>query len=187
MEDDVPTIRCEEQTASTPGGKDLGELVHLFYRELRALSRSQHRRNGAADTICTTALVNEAYLRLAEIEGLRFGEPRQFFAYAARAMRHILLDRARSRLRAKRGGDQLRVSLTSPAVEEVSIDPQLALDLDEALTLLEQEDPRAAQVVELHFFAGLTLERVAELLGVVRRTVDRDWQFARAFLLSNLD
>ncbi|MEO6688509.1 MAG: ECF-type sigma factor, partial [Dokdonella sp.] len=82
----------------------------------------------------------------------------------------------------KRGGDQARLELSDPQVDSVNIDPELALELDDALKALEREDPRAAQVVELHYFAGLDLQQVADSLGVGRRTIDRDWRYARAFL-----
>ena len=97
-------------------------------------------------------------------------------------MRHILTDAARRRMQPKRGGDQARLMLSDPAVDSVLVDPQLALQLDEALVALEREDARAAQVVELHYFAGLELQQVADTLGVARRTADRDWRYARAFL-----
>ena len=111
-----------------------------------------------------------------------FDSSAKFFAYAARAMRHVLIDAARQQIQRKAGGDQLRLSLTDPAVHEAGIDPGLALQLDAALVALEAEDPRAARVVELHYFAGLEFDRVSELLGVHRRTIERDWRYARAFL-----
>ena len=169
---------------TTSGGVD--ELVAHLYQQLRVLARSERRRNCGSDTLHTTALVNEVYLKLADAERLRFGEPRQFFAYAAQAMRHILLDRAKLRMRLKREDSRLRVSLTDPDIEAVSVDPADAVVLDAALTELSKLDARAAQVVELHFFAGLGLQQIADLLDVHRRTVDRDWRFASAFLKAQL-
>jgi RNA polymerase sigma factor (TIGR02999 family) len=145
------------------------------------MASRQRLRNGAPKTLCTTELVHEAYLRM-DKSNSRFEKEGQFFAYAARAMRHILADAARRRLQPKRGGDQARLELNDPLVDSVHVDSQLALQLDDALTALEREDPRAAQVVELHYFAGLDLQQVSETLGVARRTVDRDWRYARAFL-----
>jgi RNA polymerase sigma factor (TIGR02999 family) len=156
------------------------------YRRLKAMASRQRSRGGAPRTLCTTELVHELYLRMGESDN-QYEQPAQFFAYAARAMRHILADAARHRTRPKRGGDQLRVTLNDPSVDALEVDPQLALELDQALIALEREDPRAAQVVELHYFAGLDLQRVADLLGVVRRTVDRDWRYARAFLAARAD
>lgn len=164
----------------------LDELVDGLYLQLRALARSERRRSGAPDTLHTTALVNELYLKLADAERLRFGEARQFFSYAAKAMRHILLDRAKLQMRLKRGDTRLRVALTDPDVEALTIDPAQALELDAALDTLLQRDQRAAEVVDLHFFAGLGLDQVAALLGVAPRTVARDWRFASAFLKARL-
>lgn len=172
------------QQSVDPSGVD--ELVDGLYQQLRALARSERRRGGAPDTLHTTALVNELYLKLADAERLRFGEPRQFFAYAAQAMRHILLDRAKLQMRLKREDARLRVALTHPDVEAIAIDPSQALELDAALGSLRLQDPRAAEVVELHFFAGLALDQVATLVGVAPRTVARDWRFAAAFLKARL-
>jgi RNA polymerase sigma factor (TIGR02999 family) len=152
-----------------------------LYGRLKAMASRQRLRGGAPKTLCTTELVHEAYLRMGESDN-RFEKEAQFFAYAARAMRHILADAARRRVQPKRGGDQARLELSDPVVESVHVDPQLALQVDDALTALEQKDPRAALVVELHYFAGLDLQQVSETLGVGRRTVDRDWRYARAFL-----
>jgi RNA polymerase sigma factor (TIGR02999 family) len=162
------------------------ELVEGLYQQLRVLARSERRRGGAPDTLHTTALVNELYLKLADAERLRFGEARQFFSYAAKAMRHILLDRAKLQMRLKREDRRLRVSLTDPDLEALTIDPAQALELDAALDTLLERDARAAEVVDLHFFAGLGLEQVAALLDVAPRTVARDWRFASAFLKARL-
>jgi len=160
-------------------------LFEAVYARLKAMAGKQlaSRERGSLDT---TALVHELYLRISANRELNFGHPAQFFAYAARAMRHLLSDRARDRLRQRAGGDWQRVTLTGS-------DPRLAIDsaeralaLESAIAQLESVDARAAQVVELHYFAGLTLEKVAEMLGVTRRTVDRDWRFARAFLHDQL-
>jgi RNA polymerase sigma factor (TIGR02999 family) len=133
-------------------------------------------------TLDTTALVHELYLRIGAQEELKFSHPAQFFAYAARAMRHLLADRARDHLRQCAGGGWIAVTLTGSDGRLAIDDAQSALALDAALTQLEAADVRAARVVELRYFAGLPLEQVAEQLGVTRRTADRDWAFARAFL-----
>lgn len=161
-------------------------LVDDLYQQLRVLAHSERRRGGAPDTLHTTALVNELYLKLADAERLRFGEARQFFSYAAKAMRHILLDRAKLQMRLKRENQRLRIALTDPDVQALSIDPAQALELDAALDSLLLQDPRAAEVVDLHYFAGLGLDHVASLLGVAPRTVARDWRFASAFLKARL-
>ncbi len=152
-----------------------------LYDRLKAMASRQRLRGGAPRTLCTTELVHEAYLRMGE-SNFRYEQTAQFFAYAARAMRHILTDAARRRMQPKRGGDQARLMLSDPAVDSVLVDPHLALQLDDALVALEREDVRAAQVVELHYFAGLDLQQVADTLGIARRTADRDWRYARAFL-----
>ena len=156
------------------------------YDRLKAMASRHRLRNGSPATLCTTELVHEAYLRMSEAD-YRYKHDIQFFAYAARAMRHVITDAARRRLQPKRGGDLARLALDHPAAEAVHVDPQTALQLDEALQALAKEDARAAQVVELHYFAGLDLGHIAEVLGVVRRTVDRDWRYARAFLAARAD
>lgn len=163
----------------------LDRLFSEVYAELRRLARRQ-RAAGSGDTLQTTALVHELYLQMNGSEHLRFAEPRQFYAYAARAMRHLLIDRARARARSKRGGDQQRLDLTDSAIDAPRVSPEHALELDAALRRLAEEEPRAAEVVELHYFAGLPVERIAELLGLSTRTVDRDWRYARAFLQAQL-
>lgn len=166
---------------TSPTSESSGPVFVDVYARLKAMASRQRLRGGAPNTLCTTELVHEAYLRMGGA-GNRFENDAQFFAYAARAMRAILIDAARRRVQPKRGGDQTRLELSDPQVDSIHLDPQLALQLDYVLTALEREDPRAARVVELHYFAGLDLRQVAELLGLGRRTVDRDWRYARAFL-----
>jgi RNA polymerase sigma factor (TIGR02999 family) len=149
------------------------------YGELMRLAR---RQRGPGDTLNTTAIVHELYLRLATGDGASIRNERQFLGYAARAMRNLLIDRARSRLSEKSGGGQLAVSLDDAHAAAVTVDAREALALDDALRQLEREDARAAEVLELNYFAGQTTERIAAVLGVTRRTVERDLQFARAFL-----
>jgi RNA polymerase sigma factor (TIGR02999 family) len=168
------------KTAMGETGTDA--LFTGVYDRLKAMASRQRVRGGTPGTLGTTELVHELYLRMGGEQGKRFAEPAQFFAYAAQAMRHLMIDAARCRMQLKAGGDQLRVSMTDPVVGAVEIDPARAVELDTALRALESVDARAARVVELHFFAGLELERVADVLGVARRTVARDWRYARAFL-----
>lgn len=182
MASDPPDPPAAEP-AATPQSADA--LFEAVYTRLKAMAGKQlaSRERGSLDT---TALVHELYLRVSANHELNFSHPAQFFAYAARAMRHLLSDRARDRLRQRAGGDWQQVTLTGS-------DPRLAIDsaeralaLESALGQLEETDARAARVVELHYFAGLTLEQVAQMLDVTRRTVDRDWRFARAFLHDRL-
>jgi RNA polymerase sigma factor (TIGR02999 family) len=162
-------------------------LFDEVYDRLKAMAGRQRHRGGAPLTLGTTELVHELYLRMGQNGEKQFNDPAQFFAYAARAMRHILIDAASSRLQLKAGGDQQRIAMSDPLVGNVEVDPMLALQLDAGLRALEQEDPRAAQVVELHYFAGLAMDQVADSLGIARRTVDRDWQYAKAFLALHSD
>ena len=159
-------------------------LFDKVYGELRQLA---HRQRSPLDgaTLDTTALVHELYLQMSR-SGAEFEHTRQFYAYAGRAIRHLLVDRARARLRAKHGGELRRTELRDTTPGHVTVDPQLALDLDQSLRRLEADDPRAARVVELHYFAGMPLEQVATLLELSPRTVHRDWQYARAFLGAQL-
>ena len=172
------------QTASDPQSADA--LFTAVYDRLKAMAGSHLARNRGGSTLDTTALVHELYLRVSTQRELMFAKPVQFFAYAARAMRHLLADRARDRLRLRAGGAWMRVTLTGTD-DRLAIDSaEQALALDEALKRLEQSDARAARVVELRYFAGLTPEQIAEALDVTRRTVDRDWRFARAFLKTEI-
>ncbi|MGE0441686.1 MAG: sigma-70 family RNA polymerase sigma factor [Gemmatimonadales bacterium] len=160
----------------------LDRLLPLVYDQLRQLARQQLRREDQGHTLGATALVHEAYVRLAARERLAPEDRRHFFAIAAQSMRRILIDHARARKRLKRGVGQVAVPLeevehllTDQAAEELTA-------LDEALDRLEQANPRAARVVERRFFAGLTLEETAETLDVSLKTVYRDWLLARAWL-----
>jgi RNA polymerase sigma factor (TIGR02999 family) len=167
---------------SADPGHSVNTLFVEVYSRLKGMAARQRAVAGVRGALATTELVHELYLRLGANDDKRFGDPVQFFAYAARAMRHILIDAARSQMLRKAGGDQLRVSLTDPAVGGVIADPAQAVQLDAALNALEVDHARAAKVMELHYFAGLELQRIAELLDINIRTIDRDWRYARAFL-----
>ncbi len=159
----------------------LDRLIPLVYQELRRLAHRQMRRERAGDTLQTTALVNEAYLRLVDYERMQPRDRAHFLAIAAQAMRRILIERARSRRSAKRGSGAQKVSLDEAA--EVSNERAAdVLALDEALTQLAAIDPRKSQIVELKYFGGLTIEETAEVLEVSAPTVERDWRTARIWL-----
>jgi RNA polymerase sigma factor (TIGR02999 family) len=161
-------------------------LFDAVYQRLKAMAGRRLAQRGQ-DTLETTALVHELYLRMSTGRELAFEHPAQFFSYAARAMRHLLADRARDRMRQRAGGDWVRVTLTG-GNELVAIESaEQALALDAALDRLLEADARAAEVLQLHYFAGLTIEQIATTLDVARSTVDRDWRFARAFLRDALD
>lgn len=173
------------QPPDAPGHADGQNAQALFaevYARLKAMAARQLALTAKGGTLETTALVHELYLRMCANRDPVFDHRAQFFAYAARAMRHLLADRARDRLRQRAGGDWQRITLTG-SDQQLAIDSaEQALALDAALQRLEQADPRAARVLELQYFAGLTAEQIAETLGVARSTVDRDGRFARAFL-----
>lgn len=169
------------------GGNTTDVLFVEVYARLKTMASRQlagQRRNATLDT---TELVHELYLRMGQRQELRFQEPAQFFTYAARAMRHLLINRARDRLRLRAGGQWLRITLDDDDLKLAFDTAEQALALDAALDALEQTDARAAKVVELRYFAGLSLEQVAETFGLARRTIDRDWRFARAFIKARLD
>jgi RNA polymerase sigma factor (TIGR02999 family) len=165
------------------------ELLPLVYDELRKLAAQRLARENPGQTLQATALVHEAYLRLVGGGG-HGAEPRwdgrgHFFAAAAEAMRRILVDKARRDRSRKHGGGLVRhdIEEAQVAVPEVSQD---LLALDEALTRLARADPRLARLVELRYFAGLTLKQAAEVLGVSSRTADSDWAYAKAWLAAEL-
>jgi RNA polymerase sigma factor (TIGR02999 family) len=172
-------------SADAKASQSADALFDAVYARLKAMAGRQLAHGPAEASLDTTALVHELYLRVSANRELAFAHPAQFFAYAARAMRHLLRDRARDRLRQRAGGGWLRVTLTGSDPIAITSAEQ-ALALDEALERLAQTDARAAQVVEMRYFAGLALEQVAETLGLTRRTIDRDWRFARAFLHDQL-
>lgn len=164
-----------------PAGADADASFAAVYDRLKAMA-SRRLAAGQRQTLETTALVHELYLRMARGDGPRFEGQAQFFAYAARAMRHLLMDRARDRLRLRAGGDWQRVTMEGIDAKASIDSAEQALALDQALERLAEADPRAARVVELRYFAGLGNEQVAAVVGASLRSVERDWQFARAFL-----
>ena len=161
-------------------------LLPLVYDELRRLASRYLRHEQRGHTLQTTALVHEAYLKLVEQKHASWENRIQFFAAAAQVMRHILVDYARAHNAGKRGDGQLQVTL----VEELAVGTNSStadiLAVDEALTRLTEFDPRQAKILEMHFFAGLTFEEIAQQLDVSTRTVKRDWTMARAWLRREL-
>lgn len=163
----------------------LAQLVPLVHQELRRLARRQMSRERAEHTLQTTALVNEAYLRLVDLSRVRWQDRAHFFAMSARLMRRILVDYARSRKYQKRGGALDRVTFDD-AIDVAGVRGHDLVALDDALSTLAALDARKSEVVELRFFGGLTVEETAAALGVSRETVLRDWRAARAWLLREL-
>jgi RNA polymerase sigma factor (TIGR02999 family) len=169
----------------------LDRLTPLLYDELRHLAQRYMRHERAGHTLQATALANEAYLRLVDVKGVNWQDRGHFLAVSAQIMRRILVDAARTRASVKRGGEMKRVDHSTA----VDFDQLPAADsdratelgaLDDALTSLSQIDPRRAQVIELRFFGGLTVEETAEVLKTSPQTVMRDWKLARAWLAREL-
>ena len=172
------------QQAGEPAGLGTDVLFGQVYERLKAMAGRQ--LGAGRHTLDATALVHELYLRIGSDHDLVFAHPDQFFTYAARAMRHLLADRARDRLRQRAGGDWVRTTLTGSDWRLALDSAEQAIELDEAMHKLEGVDARAARVVELLCFAGLEHEQAAQALDIAPRTVARDWRFARAFLKSEL-
>ena len=162
------------------------QLLPLVYDELRQLAAQRLAQEKPGQTLQATALVHEAYLRLVGVQKTQRWDSRgHFFAAAAEAMRRILLNRARDRHRLKRGGDRRRIDLGQVEIALDGSDEQL-IALDEALAQLAAEDASAAQLVNLRFFAGLSLKDAAASLGLALRTAERQWAYARAWLYARL-
>jgi RNA polymerase sigma factor (TIGR02999 family) len=182
----MPQSSSAHTESATSVAKTADDLFTEVYARLKAMAGRSLRRGRASATLETTALVHELYLRMCTNRELVFEHQAQFFTYAARAMRHLLADRARDRLRQRAGGEWLRITLTS-GDEHIAIESaEQALALDAALRHLEKTDQRAANVLELHYFTGLTVEQIAATLELAPSTIDRDWRFARAYLKSQI-
>jgi RNA polymerase sigma factor (TIGR02999 family) len=160
------------------------ELIPLVYDALRRIARHHLRGERAGHILQTTALINEAYLKLVE-QSVPWQSREHFFGIAARLMRQVLVDYARARQRLKRGGDRQQISLTSA---EAAHDGQPAdlLALNDALETLAEVDPQRSQIVELRFFGGLTIEETAHVMGISTASVERGWRAARAWLQTEL-
>lgn len=161
-------------------------LMPLVYDELHRIAHRHMAREHSGHTLQTTALVNEAYLRLVDATGVQWQDRTHFFALCAQMMRRILVDHARSRARLKRGGPALKV----PLDESLAVSPKRDVDLvklDDALHALAASDERKARAVELRYFGGLSVEETAEVLGVSVSTIMNDWKMAKAWLFRELD
>jgi len=159
----------------------LDKLIPIVYEELRRQAARYLRRERPGHTLQTTALIHEAYLRLIDQKNVRWQNRAHFFAIAAQLMRRILVDHARGRQAAKRGGSDIKLPLEEGMIGSEGREVDLVA-LDEALERLASIDPQQSRVVELKFFSGLSVEETAEVLGVSQRTVKRDWNVAKAWL-----
>jgi len=190
-------MRCSEEGLTKPGVTQLlkawsqgdeaalEQLAPLVEHELHSLARKYMRREQPGQTLQTTALVNEVYLRLIDAQQVSWQNRAHFFAVSARIMRRILTDFARSRHYQKRGGGAVHVSWNEALAVSQEPDADIVA-LDDALNELASLDARKAQVVELRFFGGLSVEETAEVLKVSQQTVLRDWKFAKSWLLRTL-
>jgi RNA polymerase sigma factor (TIGR02999 family) len=186
MEQRQVTLLLEAVARGESGAPD--RLLELVYAELRGLAAGRMAREGAGHTLQATALVHEAWMRLAGDSGPRFEDRAHFFGAASQAMRRILVERARRVRREKHGGAQRREPLEQAEAELARETPSGVdlIALDEALAALEEHDPRMAQIVSLRYFAGLSVEQAAEALGLSPRTVKREWSLARAWLFRRM-
>ena len=183
MADDTVTGLLARWSGGDKGALD--ELMPLVYNELRRIASNHLRRERPGHTLQTSAVVHEAFLRLVDQKGPHWQNRGHFYAVAAQMIRRILVDHARGRDRAKRGGGVLPVDLD----QALYISPQRGRELialDDALTTLAKLDQQQCQVVEMRFFGGLTVEETAEALAISRTTVNRDWVTARAWLMREL-
>lgn len=163
------------------------QLLPLVYDELRKLAASKMAAENPGQTLQATALVHEAYLRLTNVDQRKHWDSRgHFFAAAAEAMRRILIESARKRKSSKSGGGHLRVEMDDFTAASAT-DPDLLLDLDAGLSRLSQEDPRAAKLVKLRLFVGLSVTDAGKMLGISRTTAYEDWEFARTWFAAHLD
>ncbi len=184
------TVRAEDLTGLLIEWREgdpsaLEKLTPLVYDELRRIAHRYMQRERNGHTLQTTALVNEAYLRLAGQQKIQWQSRAHFFAVSAQVMRHILIDHARRRHYAKRGGEASQVQLEDTAAMSQQRAAELVA-LDDALDELANLDPRKARVVELRYFGGLSLEETAEVLEISVMTVRRDWRAAKAWLFRRM-
>ena len=167
----------------------LNRLTPLVYDELRRMARRYMRKERAGNTLQTTALINEAYLRLVDTQSVGWQDRAHFFAVSASIMRRILVDAARARGSAKRGGLAIRVDHSTAVdldqIPEVGRSAEL-IALDDALNALAEIDPRKARVIELRFFGGLSVEETGDVLGISPQSVLRDWKLAKAWLIREM-
>jgi len=163
----------------------LNKVMPLVYAELHRIARRAWSQQSGGNTLQPTALINEAYLRLANVENASFTDRCHFFAVASSAMRQILVNHAKSRLTAKRGGAQPHISLDE--VQPLHQEAAEIVALNDALDALQTVDPRKSKIVEMRYFGGLSVEETAEALGISVRTVNREWSLARSWLIREMN
>jgi RNA polymerase sigma factor (TIGR02999 family) len=173
--------------AAAQGDREAGDrVVTALYDDLRRQARRHLRQSGGMTLLDTTSLVHEVWLRLADLQGRDYPDRGHFLAYAARAMRSVVIDLVRAAQAERRGGGQEVLTLNTAVVEQTPQPVDDVLKVHEALDELTELEPRLAQVVEMRYFAGLAERDIADALGITERTVQRDWQKARLFLAASL-
>ena len=183
FEPDVTSLLSQ----ATEGDRNAAnELLPLVYQQLRAIAHNQMATENPGHTLQATALVNEVFLRMFGDRQIPWENRAHFYAAAAQAMRRVLLDHAKAKGRQKRGGGQKKLPVNVADLASLE-NPEQILALDAALCRLEQQNPEAAKVVRLRFYAGLSVDQTAEALEMAPRTVDRRWKFARAWLYKTLN
>jgi RNA polymerase sigma factor (TIGR02999 family) len=178
------TQLLEAMRAGNPRAFD--EVFTLTYRELHEMAHQRLHRSSRLTSLDTTALVHECYLRLVRLGQLQTRDRAHFLGYAARVMRSIVVDFVRQRLAKRRGGDELRITLGTDVRESTAVSEEQIIQVDDALQELATLDSRLVEVVEMRYFAGFTIEQIAETRGVTTRTIRRDWEKARLLLFSAL-
>jgi len=178
------TQLLEAMRAGDSGAID--EVFTLTYRELHEMAHQRLHRSNRVTSLDTTSLVHECFLRLVRLGQLQTRDRDHFLGYAARVMRSIVVDFVRQRLAKRRGGDELRVTLGTDIRDSTTVSEEQIMHVDEALEELAMLDPRLVQVVEMRYFAGFTVEQIAESRGVTTRTIRRDWEKARLLLFAAL-
>ncbi|MBK8038241.1 MAG: sigma-70 family RNA polymerase sigma factor [Verrucomicrobiaceae bacterium] len=173
----------DERAPHPEAETNTSELIPVVYEELRKIARGQMSRESGPQTLSATALVHEAWLRVGG--EVRWQSRRHFFGAAAEAMRRILIERARAKARMKRGGAFERVELEDLEIEAPTTGEDL-IALDEALAKFMREDPEAAEIVSLRYFAGLKWSEIAEMTGMSERELNRQWEYARAWLRTEM-
>lgn len=163
----------------------LDELLPIVYSELRRIARNQMRWQASGHTLQTTELIHEAYLKLSKQDEHKWNNREHFFGVAAKAMRHILVDYARKKNREKRGGNQIQVTLDDQSAADSNQSVQI-IALDEALQKLAETDKRKVEIVEMKYFGGMTFDEISNALDVSTKTIQRDWRFARMWLLREI-
>jgi RNA polymerase sigma factor (TIGR02999 family) len=178
------TELLEAMRAGETGAFD--QVFTLTYRELHAMAHQRLHRSSRVTSLDTTALVHECYLRLVRLGQLQTRDRSHFLGYAARVMRSIVVDFVRQRLAKRRGGDELRITLGTDIRDCTALSEEQIVQVDDALEELAALDPKLVQVVEMRYFAGFTVEQIAESRGVTTRTIRRDWEKARLLLFAAL-